>query len=222
MTGIFPTEVVRSFTSFLSSFEFWQHAGISFSRVLVGVALGIIYALVLIAIGQTAKPVSTGINALNSGIRYAPPTAFIGIIIFWFGLGGQAAIALICLGTAPYILLMFLDTLAQRPSAYDDFVRLYRVNALQALLRVHIPYALPGWIRAVRVNIGAAWTFLVVAEMIGAQSGVGYLMAVSQRFLKVADMTALILIVGLIGLITDMTLALLQARISPWQGKYYG
>jgi NitT/TauT family transport system permease protein len=222
MSAAFLEAILRSLTSFTFSPDFWVHAGISFSRVLMGIALGIAYALMLIAVGQTAKPVSTGIAALNSGIRYAPPTAFIGIIIFWFGLGGQAAVALICLGTAPYILLMFLDTLAQRPSAYDDFVRLYRVNPLQALLQIHIPYALPGWIRAVRVNIGAAWTFLVVAEMIGAQSGVGYLMAVSQRFLKAADMIALILIVGVIGLVTDLLLARLQARISPWQGKYYG
>jgi NitT/TauT family transport system permease protein len=222
MNAAFLEAVFHSFASYIASGDFWQHAGISFLRVLIGVALGIVYALMLIAVGRAAKPVSTSIAAFNSGIRYAPPTAFIGIIIFWFGLGGQAAVALICLGTAPYILLMFSDTLSQRPSAYDDFVRLYRVNPFSALLRIHIPYALPGWIRAVRVNIGAAWTFLVVAEMIGAQSGVGYLMAVSQRFLKVADMIALILIVALIGLVTDILLAQLQARISPWQGKYYG
>jgi NitT/TauT family transport system permease protein len=222
MRADFLEEIFRSFTSFISSSYFWQHAGISFFRVAIGVALGIAYALALIALGQAGKPVSKGIATLNSAIRYAPPTAFIGIIIFWFGLGGQAAVALICLGTAPYILLMFLDTLAQRPAAYDDFVRLYNVNPLQALLHIYIPYAMPGWVRAVRVNIGAAWTFLVVAEMIGAQSGVGYLMSVSQRFLKEADMIALILIVGFIGLVTDMLLARLQGWISPWQGKYYG
>jgi NitT/TauT family transport system permease protein len=212
----------RAFASYLSSFDFWNQVGISLSRVIVGVVLGILYAVALIGIGQTARPVLTTISAFNSGIRYAPPTAFIGIIIFWFGLGGEAAIALICLGTAPYILLMFLDTLAQRPSAYDDFVKLYRVDPFRALMQIHIPYCLPGWIRAVRVNIGAAWTFLVVAEMIGAQSGVGYLMALSQRFLRAADMIALILIVGLIGLVTDVLLARLQAWLSPWQGRYYG
>src|SRR5580692_6701263 len=222
MNEPFLEAVLWSFLSYLSNYEFWQHAGISFTRVVVGVTLGIGYAIVLIFIGRISKPVWTGIAGINSAIRYAPPTAFIGIIIFWFGLGGQAAIALICLGTAPYILLMFLDTLAQRPSAYDDFAKLYRVNRLDALFRIYAPYALPGWIRAVRVNIGAAWTFLVVAEMIGAQSGVGYLMAISQRFLRVSDMIALIIIVGLIGLTTDMILAWIQARVSPWQGKYYG
>jgi|SRR5580692_1373142 NitT/TauT family transport system permease protein len=222
MNLAFLQEVFHSFVSLIISFDFWWQAATSLVRVLTGVCLGVIYALTLIAIGQSSPPLEKGIAGLNSGIRYAPPTAFIGIIIFWFGLGGQAAIALICLGTAPYILLMFLDTLAQRPSAYDDFAKLYRVNRLDALFRIYAPYALPGWIRAVRVNIGAAWTFLVVAEMIGAQSGVGYLMAISQRFLRVSDMIALIIIVGLIGLTTDMILAWIQARVSPWQGKYYG
>ena len=214
--------IFGSFVSFIISAEFWQQALVSFLRVLTGVSLGIAYAMALIAIGQTSRSVSAGIATFNSGLRYAPPTAFIGIIIFWFGLGGQAAVALICLGTAPYILLMFLDTLAQRPSAYDDFVKLYRVSGLRALVEVYVPYALPGWIRAIRVNIGAAWTFLIVAEMIGAQSGIGYLMAISQRFLRASDMMALILIVGLIGLATDMILAAVQKWASPWQGKYYG
>jgi|SRR5580692_967555 ABC-type nitrate/sulfonate/bicarbonate transport system permease component len=222
MNEPFLEAVLWSFLSYLSNYEFWQHAGISFTRVVVGVTLGIGYAIVLIFIGRISKPVWTGIAGINSAIRYAPPTAFIGIIIVLFGLGGQAAVALICLGTAPYILLMFLDTLDQRPSAYDDFVKLYRVGPFSALFRILMPYALPGWIRAVRVNIGAAWTFLIVAEMIGAQSGIGYLMALSQRFLRIADMVALIIIVGLIGLATDASLALIQRSASPWQGKYYG
>lgn len=222
MTAGFLESIIRSLVSFLGSIDFWQHATISLARVLVGVGLGIAYAVTLIAVGQRSAPLSKAILGFNSAFRYAPPTAFIGIIIVLFGLGGEAAVALICLGTAPYILIMFSDTLLQRPAAYDDFIRLYKVGPFRSLLQIHIPYSLPGWIRAVRVNIGAAWTFLVIAEMIGSQNGVGYLMALSERFLRVPDMIALIVIVGGIGLITDVLLARFQAWISPWQGKYYG
>jgi NitT/TauT family transport system permease protein len=218
----FIKDVAYSLASFLASISFWQHAAVSLVRVIVGVGIGITYALFMVALGQAAGPLRNAISGLNSAIRYAPPTAFIGIIIILFGLGGQAAVALICLGTAPYILIMFGDTLSQRPAAYDDFVHLYGVKPSQALTQIYVPYSLPGWIRAVRVNIGAAWTFLVVAEMIGSQTGIGYLLALSERFLRIPDMVALIIIIGMIGLSTDVLLARLQKWISPWQGKYYG
>ena len=117
MTLHFFGSVIQSLLLFLGNIDFWQHLAISFSRVLIGVGLGIAYALGMIALGQTAPPISKAIFGFNSAIRYAPPTAFIGIIIVLFGLGGEAAVALICLGTAPYILIMFADTLSQRPSA---------------------------------------------------------------------------------------------------------
>src|SRR5258708_7919959 len=129
----FLVAVLTWIFTFATSADFWGHVAISYSRVALGVALGIAYAVSMIALAQAAGPVSRALFGFNSAIRYAPPTAFLGIIIILFGLGGEAAVALICLGTAPYLLIMFSDTLAQRPEAYKDFVKLYKVGPLLAL-----------------------------------------------------------------------------------------
>lgn len=90
-------------------------------------------------------------------------------------------------------------------------------NRLQLLFRVVIPGMLPDLFRDVRVLLGWAWTYLIVAEMIGASSGITWFITQQARYKNFENVYAAIMMIGFIGITTDLLLAWLSRRIFPWQ-----
>ena len=84
------------------------------------------------------------------------------------------------------------------------------------LRKVVVPHALPGMIDAVRVNAAAAWNFVVVAELINSEEGLGYRIARSQRFLASDRIFAVLVVIAVIGLAIDILLRLSRDRIGRW------
>ena len=83
--------------------------------------------------------------------------------------------------------------------------------------KVIVPFCWPRVLDVLRINLSAAWTFLVAAELVGAERGLGHLIAVSQRFLRIGDLYAGILTFGIIGLTTDKFIS----SISRWLFRWY-
>jgi len=86
----------------------------------------------------------------------------------------------------------------------------------EVLRKVIVPHSAPGMIDAMRVNAAAAWNFVVVAELIAADSGLGYRITRAQRFAQTDRIFAILVVIGLIGLAIDLTLRLLRDRIGRW------
>jgi NitT/TauT family transport system permease protein len=137
------------------------------------------------------------------------------MIILTFGIGQNAALALIVLGIAPYVAIMSADAFRAVPRDYLQIASVYGANSRELFTKVHWPFVRPRFFEAVRVNVGAAWTLLVVAEIIAGDSGIGYLIARAQRFLDIDRLYALIVISGLLGVMFDRLLLIL-IRTSVW------
>src|SRR5262249_38753377 len=129
---------------------------------------------------------------LNSAIRYIPPTAFIGLTIIWVGIGEASKIALIALGVRFYITQMAADTIKLIPKVYAEAAQTLGANRWEVFSKVFFSMSIPDLLAVLRVNLGAAWTFLIVSELVAAQKGLGYLMATSQRFLETPKLFAII------------------------------
>jgi NitT/TauT family transport system permease protein len=136
--------------------------------------------------------------------------------MIWFGIGEQAKIAVIFLGTLFQLIPMVADDVKAVPEDFINAAYTLGASRGKVLWKVIIPAVLPKLMDTLRMMMGWAWTYLVVAELVAASSGLGYSILKAQRYLKTDVMFAYILIIGLLGLVIDRTFAIVSKRVFAW------
>jgi NitT/TauT family transport system permease protein len=176
--------------------------------VLVSVPLGI--AMGTFHVGQTVFEPMIGL------LRYLPASAFIPLLIIWLGLGEPSKIAILFIGTVFFNTLMTADVVRHVPRALIDVSYTLGARRGEVLRKVIVPHSLPGIIDAIRVNAAAAWNFVVVAELVNSTEGLGYRIVRAQRFLQTDKIFAVLVVIGIAGVLIDLGLRLLRARVGRW------
>jgi NitT/TauT family transport system permease protein len=196
---------------------FFVDIGVSLLRVIVGLAVaGIVAFPVGILLGVNKNIRSLGMNSL-SFIRYIPPSAFIPLLILWMGIGELQKIALIFLAIAPYISVLLADAVLRIPERYIEHAQIHGANFWQKLRTVIVPAILPEFLSIIRAMYGAAWTFIILAEIIGATRGIGHVMVQAQRFLQTDTIFVGIIVTGIIGILSDFLLGRLEKHLFKWK-----
>ncbi|NJN57413.1 MAG: ABC transporter permease [Leptolyngbyaceae cyanobacterium SL_5_9] len=149
-------------------------------------------------------------------VRYMPVLAFVPLVVIWFGLGEASKTVIIFLGVVFYNAIMVADAVKFIPNEMINVAYTLGANRLDVLFRVIIPAAFPSVLDTLRVNISGAWNFLVYAELVAAQNGLGFKIVQAQRFLQTEKVLFCIAIIGLIGLFTDYILKWISALLTPW------
>ena len=149
-------------------------------------------------------------------VRYVPVPALIPLVMTVAGIGEPAKILLIFIGTYFQMVIMVADVTRQVPRDLLNAARTLGANNRQLLFNVLLPATLPGLLDTCRTMIGWAWTYLVIAEVVATDSGLGYGIMKAQRFLRTDEIFVGIVVLGLLGLATDMLFKLLQPRLLPW------
>jgi NitT/TauT family transport system permease protein len=197
----------------------FTYTGISTLRVGVGWGLSVIVALPLGLIIATSKKVKAAIQPLIEFARYLPVVALVPLTILYCGIGEGQKYVIIFLGTFFQLLLMVADSVSNVDNTLVNSAATLGANKKQRYIHVIFPAALPSLLDDLRMTIGWAWTYLVVAEMVAANSGLGYMILKSQRFLATDIIFAGLLIIGLVGLITDRLFILIEKIVVPWHDK---
>jgi NitT/TauT family transport system permease protein len=196
--------------------EYWEHIGISVFRVMAGFVLSCLIGIPLGLLAGTFRGGSAVVEPPSEFIRYMPAAAFIPLIMVWVGIGEWAKVLVIFIGCFFQLVLMVAD-LTRRVS-YDLLQASYTLGATrwQAIDTVLIPAIRPDLLTTMRLILGWAWTYLVVAELVAVNSGLGYTIMKAQRFLNTEQIFVGIIVIGLLGLISDRTFAYFQKRLFPW------
>ncbi len=211
-----PGAVIASlYTSLLDS-HFWSQIGISVYRVFMGFLLACLIGIPLGIMAGTFKLAESIIVPMSEFIRYMPAAAFIPLIMVWAGIGETAKILVIFIGCFFQLLLMVADDTSKVNK--DLLSASYTLGAKrgQVISRVIIPAILPKLMMTMRMIMGWAWTYLVVAELVAANSGLGYTIMKAQRFLDTELIFVGIIVIGLLGLIIDRIFAILNKKLFPW------
>lgn len=188
----------------------------SLSRVGWGFLLSALLAVPLGLLIGTFKLIEGLFEPILGLFRYMPAAAFIPLIILWVGLDEPAKIVIIFLGSFFYNTLMVSDAVKFVPL---DLIKVsYTLGASRrdVFFQVIFPATLPNIIDTLRINIAGAWNFVVVAELVAANSGLGYRILNAQRFLRTDEIFVGILVIGLIGLAIDFAFKLLFRLMVPW------
>lgn len=211
-----PHQVLLKMITLLGTGEYWHHIGISIFRVSSGFLLACVIGIPLGIFAGTFKYGEAFIEPPMEFIRYMPAVAFIPLIMVWAGIGEWAKILLIFIGCFFQLVLMVADITRRVP--HDLLHASYTLGAgrLQAIETVLIPAIRPQLLHTMRLILGWAWTYLVVAELVAVNSGLGYAIMKAQRFLNTDQIFVGIFVIGLLGLISDRIFAFLNRRWFPW------
>lgn len=211
-----PFQMVAGGWSLVTDHGFMKDIGATVWRVLAGFVLAAALAVpVGIAMGAY-KPVEAFLEPFISFARYLPASAFIPLLILWTGIGETQKILVIFLGSVFNIVLMVAGAVAE--TRRDLVEAAYTLGAKDAgiLTRVLIPYNAPQIAETLRLVLGWAWTYVIVAELIGASSGIGHMITNSQALLATDQIIFGITIIGFIGLVSDHLFKQLNRKLFQW------
>lgn len=190
--------------------------GISTMRVVMGWALAALIALPLGLLIGSWRVVQALLEPMMDFIRYMPAVAFVPLVMVWVGIDEGAKVAIIFIGTFFPMVLMVAEDVRRVPMAQIEAAQTMGATRWEIVEKVILPSAKPALLDTLRVNMGCAWTYLVVAELVAASSGLGYAILKAQRFLQTDKIFAGILIIGLIGLVIDQLFRLAHRKAFPY------
>ncbi len=193
-----------------------EHTRSSCVVIYSGFVLASVLAVPVGILMGSFKLVEAAIEPITNFVRYLPVSALIPLLILWVGIGIEQKIAVIFLGTIFQQIILIADVSARVSRDMLDVSYTLGAGRRHVVTRVLIPATLPGVMDTLRVTMGWAWTYLVVAELVAANSGLGYMILNAMRGLFTDVIFLGILIIGLLGLITDQLLKWLRRWLLPW------
>ncbi len=210
-----PSAILKAFWELIQTGELWRHLRDSVRREFVAFA----WACLAIPLGLVMgywKGVREQFDPLVEVLRPIPPLAWVPLSNFGFGIGEIQNEFIIFLGMFFPILL---NTIAGVRSIEPNLIRAARclgANELRILRRIVLPAALPQIMTGIRVGMGFGWMALVAAELIGASSGLGFLINDARTLLHTDYVIVGMITIGLVGFAIDYMLRFLGVRLMPW------
>lgn len=217
-----PSKVLRTAYKLTLSGSLVNDFAVSLLRASVGFAIGGGIGFALGTLVGFSRVAEAAIDRSVQMIRAIPFLALLPLVIVWFGVGEGEKIFLVSLGVSFPI---YINTTLGIRQVDPKLLELGRVQGLgnwQLIRRIILPGALPSILTGVRYSLATAWLALVVAETIGAQSGLGFLAMDAREFLRTDVIVLTIVIYALIGVAADSIARLLERRLLAWHPNYGG
>src|SRR5512132_2640644 len=211
-----PVTMVRSGWTLLATQGFGWDIAMTVWRVFGGFLVAAVLALPLGVAMGAYKPVEAFFEPFVSFARYLPASAFIPLLILWAGIGEAQKLALIFIGSFFQLVLMIAVIVGNTRRDLVEAAYTLGVGDRGLIRRVLLPGAAPEIAETLRMVLGWAWTYVIVAELIGAESGIGHMIMDSQRLLDTGQMIFGIFCIGVIGLISDLAFKWANQRLYPW------
>ena len=185
-------------------------------RVMAGFVIAALIGVPIGLIMGTFKVAEAVTEPMIGFIRYMPASAFIPLFILWLGIGDIEKVAIIFVGSFFQLVLMVAVVAKNVHKEMLETAYTLGAKRLQVIRKILLPASLPGILDTLRIIIGWAWTYIIVAELVASASGIGYMIISSQRMLRTGNIIFGILTIGMLGLITDYFFKWLYNRLFPW------
>jgi NitT/TauT family transport system permease protein len=211
-----PGRVFQAGVDLFSELGFTTDILNSVYRVMMGFVVAAIIGVPIGLIMGTFKVAEAVTEPVVGFIRYMPASAFIPLFILWLGIGDIEKIAIIFVGS--FFQLVLMVAVVAKNVHKDMLETAYTLGAkrFQVIRKVLLPASLPGIVDTLRIIVGWAWTYIIVAELVASASGIGYMIISSQRMLRTGNIIFGILTIGMLGLITDFFFKWLYNKLFPW------
>jgi NitT/TauT family transport system permease protein len=211
-----PLTMLRSGWTLLTEMGFAEDIGMTVWRVVGGFVIAAALALPLGVAMGAYKPIEAFFEPFVSFARYLPASAFIPLLILWAGIGEAQKLSVIFIGSFFQLVLMIAVIVGNTRRDLVEAAYTLGVGDRSLVWRVMIPGAAPEIAETLRMVLGWAWTYVIVAELIGASSGIGHMITDSQALLATDQIIFGIIVIGVIGLVSDLLFKAVNRRLFPW------
>lgn len=194
------------------------HLQVSLGRFFAGYLLAVIPAIILGMLLGRMPRLWQIIDPIVQVLRPVSPVAWSPFIVLWFGIGNMPAIAIIFIASFFPVLLTTVAGVKKVDRDYLKIAENLEIKQPELMYKIIFPASFPSIVSGLRLALGTAWIFLVAGEMVGAQSGLGYLIVDARNTLNLAGVFAGILVIGLSGFILDRLITLAET----WVGRHWG
>lgn len=198
-----PFSVAQAFVRLFVDRDFASDIVISVGRVWFAFLLSVVIAVPLGLFMSTYRSVGALLEPFIDFVRYLPVPALVPLLIIWFGVGEASKIAILWMGTFFQLILLIAEDNKRVPAEYIEAGHTLGASNGQIMRHIIIPAALPNMIDNLRITLGWCWTYLIIAEIVAANSGIGHVIWSLRRFVKTPEVMAGIITIGIIGLLTD-------------------
>ncbi len=212
-----PDAVVKGLVLLFVQEDLLGHAGMSIWRVTQALGLTLAVSLPLgIAMGSF-DAVNRLLDPVFAPLRYLPITAFIPLLILWFGIDESEKIAFLFLGTFVYLVPLVVDAVRTVPEELVQTAFTLGATRAQVIRTVLVPSALPQIFDGFRNMNAIAWTYIILAELVNTEKGLGAMLEAAKRVNKPHLTFAGVIVVGIIGLLSDVLIRGLNRLLFRWR-----
>jgi len=197
-----PKQIIEAFSNLFSEHNFSQDIFASIFRVFVAFLLSAFIAIPLAVIMCSYKAVRQTLSPYIDFIRYLPVPALIPLTILFFGIDETAKIVLLFIGTFFQLILLIIDDIQEIPSEYYDLTYSLKFSKAQEM-KFSFMSVLPQIYDNSRITLGWCWTYVIIAELVASQNGIGHMIKEAQRFSNTPNVYVGIFTMGMIGFLTD-------------------
>lgn len=213
-----PLSVGEGILTLIETGVIFEHMQVSLMRFTVGYLAAVLSGVVLgMIFGRTGRLWEI-IDPIVQVLRPVAPIAWTPFIVLWFGIGSMPAIVIIFIAAFFPVLLTTVSAVKKIDDTYLKVAQNLEIKQPQLMYKIILPAAFPNIVNGLHIAIGTAWIFLVAGEMVGAQSGLGYLIIDSRNALDLHLVLAGIVFIGILGLLLDKLIHLFEK----WVSKQWG
>lgn len=208
-----PTIVAETIYQLAVSDNLLKHAGMTIARVAVGFLLGASAGTLFGGLTGYLPVARKLLDPSLQALRSVPSIAWVPLFLLWLGIQETSKIALISVGAFFPVYLNLSVAMRHVDPKLLEVGKLYRLSSFQMVRRLILPAVLPEYIVGLRSGLGLAWMFVVAAELLGASSGIGYLMVDGEMTGRAAVILASVILFAIFGKVTDWVMNAVGRRL---------
>jgi NitT/TauT family transport system permease protein len=212
-----PTEVLRGTLQLFLHYELGSAILVSTRRIAIAFLLASAVALPLGVLMGAFDPINRFFEPIMAPLRYMPISAFIPLLILWFGIYERQKIAFLFLGVFVYLLPVVVSSIRLVPEELVQTALTLGATKAQVIRTVLVPAALPEIFDSFRVMNAIAWTYVILAEAVNPEYGLGYMVELARTHHRPSWSFAGLLVIGGIGLLTDFLIRLMSSLLFRWR-----
>lgn len=214
-----PSVIAQKMYTLAMSGELWEHLFASLQRLWWGSLLGGIPALVIGIIMGLYRPIHAAIDPLISATYPVPKSAILPLILLIFGLGEASKIVMVALGVFYPVVINTISGVRQIDKIYLDVGHNFSASRWQTFRTIALPGALPSIMAGVKLGIGMGLILIAIAEMVGAKTGIGFMIWDAWQVLSVENMYVGLIVISILGFVLTLLLNEIEALVLPWKSE---